>query len=287
VFSSVWNTSVTYYVRVPGLERLSKADSTGQFTLAGLTSAAHSLDILSSVPSTEAVVLPVTVPGGTVHDLGDVELIDTLRDLVTYLSGDNVRDSVLIDGAGNGFDGILRESSLTTGRIGNGVLFDDTMDVVRVRKKLTPEPRGTVMLWMYPTRIDARRKHRLLGCWASNFEVNIRTDLGGVVTNELFAEGTSNDSSVVGATVIQLNQWYHVACTYNYETHRANLYLNGELDSTGLTADDPVTGEVAFGWGNSPVPTDSTEGTFYGILDEMRIYGRELSREEIRALMGP
>ena len=73
-------------------------------------------------------------------------------------------------------------------------------------------------------------------------------------------------------------QWYHIVGVYNRKTVR--LYVNGELSGSN---DSSVSGQVpasTFYW----VKTNNT-GDWSGMLDEIRIYNRELSDDEIRELV--
>ena len=38
-----------------------------------------------------------------------------------------------------------------------------------------------------------------------------------------------------GATIIQINTWYHVAFVYNYSSSTQSIYLNGKLDSNRIS----------------------------------------------------
>jgi len=74
--------------------------------------------------------------------------------------------------------------------------------------------------------------------------------------------------------------WYHVAFTFNRP--EAQLYVNGiptgetELDTAFRFAD-----EAAWSFGHGLV---SGDGMLYGILDDVRLYGSELTREDVIAL---
>ena len=73
--------------------------------------------------------------------------------------------------------------------------------------------------------------------------------------------------------------WNHYTYTYNGGEHR--LYLNGELVNTNNEA--PDTGPAAEARIGSWLNPDSLEG-FNGTIDEVRIWNRALSEEEIRQL---
>ncbi|CAF4148249.1 unnamed protein product, partial [Adineta steineri] len=111
--------------------------------------------------------------------------------------------------------------------------------------------------------------------------------------------GFSSSGQIVGATwdgdfeevvgpILSTSVWVHVAITFS-QTHGLRLYVNGGLiGSTGGIA------YAASGSSNTVILGSSrgvrscaksiTPGTFYGYLDEFRVYSRELSATEVSAL---
>ena len=79
--------------------------------------------------------------------------------------------------------------------------------------------------------------------------------------------------------VILLNEWTHLACTYDRVAVR--LYVNGvEVATTPATQAIPVTSDV-LGIGKLD---GSTTRNFDGLIDEVEIFNRALSAAEIRAI---
>ncbi|PVW13046.1 LamG domain-containing protein [Marixanthomonas spongiae] len=87
------------------------------------------------------------------------------------------------------------------------------------------------------------------------------------------------NSDVIGNYDFKLNTWYHITLTYDLGS--VNLYINGEKLQT-----KPVTEIVKndlslfFGY-DQPGATEY----YNGILDDIRIYNRVLTKKEIEALM--
>ena len=84
-------------------------------------------------------------------------------------------------------------------------------------------------------------------------------------------------------TVRSLNTWYHVAGVYNAAVRTLDIYVNGVLDNGALQGAVPASQAAQ----SSPVNIGrrATGSYFSGILDEVRIYSRALSVEEIQAVM--
>ena len=85
---------------------------------------------------------------------------------------------------------------------------------------------------------------------------------------------------VVGTTAIALNTWYHAAVTYDGTTW--NIYLNGNLE-TSLTVGQPVQNKSIqhAGIATAINSTGVNEGYFDGIIDEVRIWNKALTVDEI------
>ncbi len=118
-----------------------------------------------------------------------------------------------------------------------------------------------------------------------NFSLN---SAGELRTN--FATGEAVNNFAYGAvggipgSTLQTGQWYFVAMTYDgaYVT----LYLNGEVDvkypKTGDTRTN--TNALAIGRHGGEADQQGDDKFFNGSIDEVRIYNRALSPEEVRFL---
>lgn len=118
-------------------------------------------------------------------------------------------------------------------------------------------------------------------------------DKGTSLLSFFVSSGASNlltfilDTSSGSATTYTANtdmdtgQWYHVVATYNGSQVR--LYLNGELDNTpvartGTVSTNSLDLVVGSGWSGS----NPNAFPFDGLIDELAIYNRSLSAQEIQ-----
>ena len=108
----------------------------------------------------------------------------------------------------------------------------------------------------------------------------------------LFHVGNETDpqrgggKKVYSETLLATNVWYHLAGTYDGST--VSIYVNGELENSapysGLIRSDHAPVHVGGGklfstaWGN--------QFTVDGAVDDVRIYDRALSADEVAALVG-
>ncbi len=113
--------------------------------------------------------------------------------------------------------------------------------------------------------------------FASQFSFFIDTPtnkLAGYIVN------SSGSQNLLGNFVFSVNNWYHVAMVYNGSDIR--LYTNGVLDGTPVnqTGNIAVSGKnllVGAGWSGASITFP-----FDGLIDEVAIYNRSLSEQEIR-----
>jgi hypothetical protein len=81
-------------------------------------------------------------------------------------------------------------------------------------------------------------------------------------------------------TVRLLNIWYHVAGVYNASAQTLDIYVNGNLDNGVLRGTIPSSQVTP----NVKVNIGRRTGGFYfgGIIDDVRVYSRALSQDEIQ-----
>ena len=119
----------------------------------------------------------------------------------------------------------------------------------------------------------------LSGSGEDNLECRLKTDTGAT-TRRTAPEGTD----------VQANEWTHVAITWDAGDPFMRLYKNGiEIDSVSKSGGAVATAaDVKIGIGNqsATVPGDGGIRPFGGLIDEVRVYDRGLSPEEILELAG-
>ena len=94
---------------------------------------------------------------------------------------------------------------------------------------------------------------------------------------------TSNSTKIYSrkAALLEINKWYHVACTYDESgSGSMKVYINGNLDSSRTG-----TGIGAVSYHDSLFIGKSEYGPFKGMIDDIRIWDRALSQSEIKMNM--
>ncbi|MHB1162907.1 MAG: LamG domain-containing protein [Minisyncoccota bacterium] len=106
------------------------------------------------------------------------------------------------------------------------------------------------------------------GGTANKFVVYLRTDNGTVVV-------LSSNKSVTD------NIWHHVVFTRDASAQIVNLYIDGVLDSQFGYTD---TGPISTSAGGHSISLAGTTYSFNGSVDDVRVYNRALSAQEVKQL---
>jgi hypothetical protein len=101
---------------------------------------------------------------------------------------------------------------------------------------------------------------------------------GGHSGRLVFQHGSSETTQVAGKTVIPRWEWQHLA--FVRHGNQVRVYLNGSLE---LEAQSAASTSAEFFVGGRSDGADSWEGR----LDEVAVFDRALSAEEVRELAGP
>jgi len=81
------------------------------------------------------------------------------------------------------------------------------------------------------------------------------------------------------SSTLTLNQWYHIAVTYDESTYR--LYV----DAVQRDTDTSASGSPEYGTGGLGIAARFGDRTFFnGAIDDIRIYHKEISASDVSAL---
>jgi hypothetical protein len=174
---------------------------------------------------------------------------------------------------------------LVEGISGKAYRFDGDGDYINIDNSQSLSITGdqiTISAWISAERIDRRQVIVSKTAWGDNtwlLETN-PIDFDEGTLNFYMAPGWGNSHS---RTAIEPDKWYHVVCVYDGSMKR--IYINGVLDSSDRRSgyipanDQPV--RIA-SWGD-PIGPNETR-FFKGTIDEVAIFNRALSPEEIQHL---
>jgi uncharacterized repeat protein (TIGR01451 family) len=101
----------------------------------------------------------------------------------------------------------------------------------------------------------------------------------------IFGFGNHNTERIVSTSTFPAGQWYHVAATYDGQTFK--LYVNGMLEGTMVLV-KTIVYDPAIPWtiGStaSHIRTVGYPRTFNGVIDEVELFKRALTQQEIQAI---
>ncbi len=117
----------------------------------------------------------------------------------------------------------------------------------------------------------------------NNISLHIRNQ-GGAYLQYWYNYNNNLASSVISSTVMQTNQWYHIALVVDSQAKTSSLYINGNLDASSAWALDHTPADL----GACSENYIGRIGNDYlkGILDDIRFYNRALNSSEIAKLWG-
>ena len=213
--------------------------------------------------------------------------------LVGYWPFNDASGTTAADLSGYGNPGTLAGGpNWVDGREGKALLFDGTNDYVEVG-----DPASGVLdfeetqsfsfgAWIKPAILDTTGRRFISKRNGADvgYECSVIKRSGHGFFAEL-GDGSSAPSSYDAGILVPLTvgEWYHVMTVVDREANELRLYLNGALQGTvNVTG----LGSVAIGEAlNLGRASGNSAKSFAGVLDEVRIYSRVLTPEEIMAFV--
>jgi hypothetical protein len=169
------------------------------------------------------------------------------------------------------------------GRIGGALLFDGANDLVDIGTLDIPAGNGmTVAMWIKPSALSSspRLISKATGTGEQDHYWMVSLSSATALRFRLKAGGTTSTLITVGNLIV-VDEWYHVACTYDQSQMR--IYGNGVLitsvPKTGALDTNPAVGAAI---GNQP--TGAGSDPFPGMIDDVRLYQRALNDVEVAIL---
>jgi hypothetical protein len=218
--------------------------------------------------------------GSATSSLAQIDVNGSLTEgLVGWWKFDETEGNIAYDSSGNGNDGNLTNGpTWVEGKIGGALNFDGVDDYVNfgVRSVFNLESEITVSLWIKASDYKYAQvisKSTLSGgfTWAFKWRVSTERfyfrmyDPSGQY--ETFLRYNQNPA---------LNEWSNIL--FSYGNSNSNLYLNSNLEAEGdFTA--TLTNQT-----NPLLVGGAGSEMFLGLIDDVRIYDRALSADEVKAL---
>lgn len=199
--------------------------------------------------------------------------------IVAKYSFDEGAGTVVRDGSGNGHNGIIHGAKYVDLQEGSALEFDGSDDYVEIpaAAALRLSKALTVEAWVNPKVSSTGAVVSKNGCSTLRQNYLLAFDESGV----LFELVEDPDlGKPVGSRRIENDKWHHITGTFDGATRK--IYVDGELhgtvDGTFVpgTLDCPLyIGAMVYG--------GSLGHHFFGQIDDVRVYNRALSGDEIQS----
>ena len=267
--------------------------STGQ----QLESAVQLVEEKGGVPyliSTETYSFPKTHQDSTephynVYRLSSVLLKESVpkrNPLLLNLPFNGEVDNGVKDISGHNHNGTIHGGKQVSGKLGNALAFDGQNDYVHIpyQKSLHVADGLTVSTWIWMNHLSGYQP-----IIYAHEPYSLAVEGGFVNMSVLLAQGWN---TVRSTNQITEREFYHIAATYKYgwDECEMKLYINGQLQKASMELPEySIPRGKPEGIINSR-PSEITigkrqdRGFFSGIIDELRVYSRSLSDEEIQQL---
>jgi len=176
--------------------------------------------------------------------------------------------------------------------IGNGIRLNGIDSWVEIpHDSLFNSTEKSIQFWFYKSNgfiHDTPNTWDVEGLIFKSFDTHSYRDFSFQIANQeppfnigFQTIGPDSSYSCGQLSSIQPNQWYHIIGIIN-ETD-ISLYINGDLVNSKAIANDIVNTEAPIVIGKASYYSYPTR-FFNGIIDELRLYNRALTEEEIKLL---
>ncbi|MBO9732581.1 MAG: LamG domain-containing protein [Chitinophaga sp.] len=221
---------------------------------------------------------------------------DSIGGLIAHWPLDSVTGAK--DISGHHHDGMPFNTQFTTDRSGNknsAFYFNGQNAYISVDDKADLRLNNTdftLNAWVKLESYNSSFGSNILG--KRNNDANggylfaIRGNKGSTATGILHFGPGGDDINAYGSEVVTLNEWHMVTCVYKLAQKKISFYVDGVLDKTviGILSPNPqVAMKLYIGRDDIYSPTNGY--FFQGALDDIRIYGKALTVEDILELYGP
>lgn len=212
--------------------------------------------------------------------------------LVLHFTFDNEpgKSGMVLDESGYGNHGYVQGApALVSGAAGNAFEFDGANDYIFVPRSasLNTATQITMAAWFKAYRYEVQRPiidyYDITNGFGAHMWCNVHGGAWyGTGANLNEAGGIYGKAHIICVPDPGLYEWHHMVVTYSASTGIGRLYLNGELSRTlnmgaftfGSAYDVYIACRPQPGWLHR----------WDGCLDDIRIYNRPLSTEEVVAL---
>lgn len=229
--------------------------------------------------TTQDLPLTVSAPGVLANDS------DPDFDLLSAVLVNAPATGTLTLNANGGFDytppwgytGTLTFTYVAADGMGTAVQFDGTQSYIDLGDSYENFGDFSVEAWVYRDFATGAFEEIFSKDVINSFSID---NLGQLHFN--LGDGAVWGTGISSVSTIPLNQWTHLAATWDSSTGEAKVYINGLLENTSTISIVVGNNAAVRGIGQKPAFDAST---FPGVIDEVRVWDVVRTGPEIRANM--
>jgi hypothetical protein len=196
------------------------------------------------------------------------------------------------DASGNGHNGTIYGATLAPDRFGQpnqAYHFDGSSRIFIANSDLVSGSALTLAAWIKPDSLSSNWMNVISPGTQNSYELGIATNSAQGFLNFRFGAGIISVNSAPGA--LQTNAWTHLAMVY--DGTNITLFVNGVAVSSAPASSslyqDPeaILNIGAYQYYYAGIVYNDDFSGFVGSIDDVRIYNRALSSQEVGELMSP
>ncbi len=188
-------------------------------------------------------------------------------DMVSWWKAeDNANDSY-----GTNHGTMMNGATFAAGKVGQAFSFDGVDDYIQVPDSISLDITNqiTIDAWIKPWALGGRVVDKISVGQTNGYLLD---------THDGKVRLIIADQVVYGSTNLPLNEFTHIAGTY--DGFQLKVYVNGSLDGTLVAAVSIPVNSLSLRIGGD----QEGRSNFYGLIDEVEVYNRALTAEEIAAI---
>jgi hypothetical protein len=210
--------------------------------------------------------------------------------LVGYWPFDEGQGTAVADKSGNGHAGENAGAAWVDGKHGKALEFHNDGDqhacvLIQSSEKLKLKTKVSCTLWLKRTKSfgSIKEPDGVFGKGGKNYTLFFSSSHVGHLG--FYSNNWAGNEFLVGPKT-PVNEWLHVGFTYDAGTAKGQFYFNGNAIQTnkiGKTGNLRISDDPLCIGRRSPKDNFNAES----IIDDLRIYDRVLTAEEVKACMEP
>lgn len=168
------------------------------------------------------------------------------------------------------------------GNSNSALYFDGVDDYVDLGTTIDTDDISTISLWAKFDTLSTDIDMELISKSSYRQGMEVLVYRGNL---SFYLVGVEDNNNIgVPVTSLDTAKWYHIAAIYDREAAQMKLYINGELKASdrapaSITKIDRL---LLGNWNYAEMPR-----FFQGYLDDVRLYNRPLTEEEIAEIYNP